>query len=425
MNGYRVGELLRNIGGEMGFTYDSEWQNSPGGRPISLSLPIEKTQHKGNRVYNFFDNLLPDDSDIRVRIQRRFGIHTSHPFDLLSAIGSDCIGAIQLVEDLAEIPNVKNITAIKLTESDIASILRNYPNAPLGMAKARDEFRISLAGAQEKTAFLWYNNSWHLPMGATPTSHILKLPIGNLRNQGIDLGDSCDNEWLCMKIAHAFGLPVAEVEMQTFEDIKTLVIKRFDRKWSKDKRWLMRLPQEDFCQALGISPGLKYESDGGPGIPAIMDLLLRSESAQKDRSIFIKSQILFWLLAAVDGHGKNFSVQIQPKGNFKLIPLYDIMTVHPLIKTKQIPIQKVKLAMAVYGSKKKYYTLHKILQRHWLTTAQKVKYSKNLIQNSLNEIFDQVDNVISTVSKLIPSNFPEYIVDSTFQGMKNLRDRHS
>lgn len=423
MNGHSVGVLSRPSGGGLVFNYDYEWQKSEGGRPISLSLPLYTKQHNGNVVYNYFDNLLPDGSEIRTRIQRRFGCETSHPFDLLSSIGSDCIGAIQLSKEIMDIPDVKNVRAKALTEADITGILRDYQNAPLGMSKKINEFRISIAGAQEKTGLLWYKNKWHYPFGTTPTSHILKLPIGVLKNEGIDLSDSCENEWICMSIARAFGLPTADVFLQNFEDVKTLVVKRFDRKWSHDGKWLIRLPQEDLCQALGYSPGLKYESDGGPGIKSIMDLLMQSKSSNEDRAVFIKTQILFWLLAAIDGHAKNFSIKLLNRGNFQLTPLYDIMTAYPLIVRNQLPIQKLKLAIAVYGTKRKYYSYRKIEPRHWLTTAVRIKYPNELIKKNLEEMFDMIDTVIEQVSLEIPTDFPDYIAESTFSGMRKMKDK--
>jgi len=97
-----------------------------------------------------------------------------------------------------------------------------------------DDFRISIAGAQEKMALLWHNNQWQRPIGATPTSHILKLPIGKIEHNNIDLSDSNENEWLCLEILRAFGLPVPEIKIETFEDMKALIVKRFDRRPNMD-----------------------------------------------------------------------------------------------------------------------------------------------------------------------------------------------
>src|SRR6185295_4475234 len=144
--------------------------------------------------------------------------------------------------------------------------------------------------------------------------------------QGIDLSTSVENEWLCAQIARAFGIPVAECRMETFGDQSALVVERFDRRLSVDGKWFMRLPQEDFCQATATSSALKYESDGGPGIGKIMEMLLGSERAAEDRRDFMRTQLVFWLLAGIDGHAKNFSIFLLPGGAYRLTPRYDIMS---------------------------------------------------------------------------------------------------
>ena len=168
----------------------------------------------GDVVYNFFDNLLPDNAQIRARIQAKFHAPTGQPFDLLASIGKDCVGAIQIID--GEIPSMKKtIDAEPLSDKEIASILRGYQEYPLGMTDT-SEFRISIAGAQEKTAFLYYKNKWCRPLRETPTSHIFKLPIGNIQHHQLDLSESCENEWLCSQIAEAFRLPIAKCEIQSF-----------------------------------------------------------------------------------------------------------------------------------------------------------------------------------------------------------------
>ena len=405
----------------MRFTYAKSWLDTPGARPISLSLPLSAKPLSGDIVYNFFDNLLPDNPDIRLRIQRRFSCSTSHPFDLLRAIGSDCVGALQFGES-AEMPNVKTVHSTPVSDTEISEILRDYIDAPLGMSRSNDEFRISLAGAQEKTSFLHHKNKWHIPLGPTPASHIIKLPIGMLQHFKIDMSHSCENEWLCMKIAKAYSLPVADVALKKFGSIQTLIVDRFDRRWASDGTWLMRIPQEDVCQALGVSGGLKYESDGGPGIIAIMDLLSQSNHAERDRGLFLKAQMLFWMLGAIDGHAKNFSIRLLPDGRFELTPLYDILSAAPFFSKHKLPVQKAKMAMAVFGTKKKYYGINRIRKRHWISTAQKAEYSTESAHKIADELFERLDEVKRHVSDMIPANFPDYIADGIFRWMQKVRD---
>lgn len=417
MNGIVVGTLTQSGSGAMAFRYQEDWLTRPGARAISLSMPLRRDSYHGDLVYNFFDNLLPDNDQIRARIQARFQAKTKRPFDLLSKIGGDCVGAIQLYSPDAAPDDIRQVHAEPLTEQRMAQVLRGYQSdAPLGMLDDIDDFRISIAGAQEKTGLLWHNEQWHLPLGSTPTSHILKLPIGILPHKNIDLRDSCENEWLCLKIAAAFGLPVNTAEIIHVEDVKALALSRFDRRWSQDKRWLMRLPQEDLCQALGVASALKYEADGGPGIGHIMDFLLGSQTPTEDRDLFFKAQILFWLLGAIDGHGKNFSVFLEPESRYRLTPLYDIISAYPLMVAKSIPKQKAKMAMALIGSKK-YYKWQSIQPRHFISTAKAVGFSPMRAQALMAEMKAQTPAVITLVRQQLPLHFPEAISEAIFDGL--------
>jgi serine/threonine-protein kinase HipA len=417
MNGALVGQLRHSNSGAMSFQYAESWLATPGARPISLSLPLRQSAYEGTFVYNFFDNLLPDNDRLRARIQARFQVPSRQPFDLLAAIGADCVGAIQLCRDLEPVPDVEVITAQPLSESNIAATLRG--SSPLGMQQDVDDFRISIAGAQEKTALLWHQGQWCRPKGATPTSHIFKLPIGVLSNNNIDLSDSCENEWLCLEIARAFGLPTAAAAIHHFEDVKVLVVERFDRRWSEDRRWLMRLPQEDFCQALGVSPSLKYQADGGPGIAAIMKVLLGAQNPDADRALFFRTQILFWLLAATDGHAKNFSLFLESGGRYRLTPLYDVMSVYPMMRTNTIPRQKAKMAMALRGSKN-YYQWAILQPRHFISTAQAIGFSSQSAAIILQDMCDRTAAVVTQIATRLPPGFPTYVSEPIFQGMLNL-----
>lgn len=421
MNGISIGNLEKTGTSGLIFTYDQQWLNTPGARPISLSLPLVTQQFAGDVVYNFFDNLLPDNPQIRARIQTRFHILTDQPFDLLASIGRDCVGAIQIL-DSKETQSNNKILFEPLNEEEIASILRNTQNYPLGMTDNADEFRISIAGAQEKAAFLYWKGKWNRPLGTTPTTHIFKLPIGYIPYQQMDLSDSCENEWLCLQIADAFGLPVAECEIQHFENVKTLVVKRFDRKLASNGARILRLPQEDICQALGISPNLKYQADGGPGIENIMRLLLGSAEPAADRDIFFSAQILFWLLAAIDGHAKNFSIYIEPSGKYRLTPLYDIMSAHPLIANKQLQAKKINMAMALKG-KNNHYHWHDIQRRHFLSMAKIANYSTEKAEQILDDMLKKVETVIEKVSDNLPSRFPSKIYKPIFEGMRFAKNK--
>lgn len=420
MNGTHVGKwsrLSRNI---HQFVYEESWLRHPEQRPVSLSLPLDSPDRtiKGVVVEHYFDNLLPDNADIRRRMQRRFGCASTSAFDLLAETGRDCAGALQIVPEGTIVPSVRDIQSRVLNDHEVATILENISGVPGTGIIPDDSFRISIAGAQEKTALLFHEDRWHLPLGSTPTTHIIKVPLGYISTGRVDMRNSVCNEWLCLQILDAFGIKTANAKILSFEDIEVLVVERFDRKLSADGSWWMRLPQEDFCQALGRSGSSKYENEGGPGIADIMKLLLSSEESEKDRKIFLKTQLLFWLLAAPDGHAKNFSIFLGRESRFSLTPLYDVMSVYPVLGngSGKISPQKLQMAMAVQGSNR-HYKWAKIHGRHWLETSRRSGAEK-LCTSLIDEILGSMDTVIDTVSMRLPAGFPESIAQPIFDGMR-------
>lgn len=416
MNGREVGEYIQRKSGAQEFVYHDSWLALREAIPLSLSLPLTAKRHQGAVVYNFFDNLLPDSLDIRNRIQTRFAATSNRAFDLLAHIGRDCVGAIQLLPERTEL-NVKKIEGQPLTEQAIAEELRNYKTMPLGMSRETD-FRISLAGAQEKTALLWHQNQWQRPLRATPTTHILKLPIGHISHQNIDLRDSVENEWLCLQLLRAFGLPVPQCEIARFEETKALVVERFDRTLAKDGTWLVRHPVEDLCQATGTAAALKYESDGGPGIPAIMDLLTGAIHPEADRHQFMLRVFLFWLLGAIDGHAKNFSLFLKAGGRFQLTPVYDVLSAYPLVAKHQLEEPTLRMAMAVRG-KSKHYRWQDILPRHWFEQASQVRFAPSAMQTIVDETLERLDSAIETAAGQLPADFPHEIAQPIFDGLRH------
>jgi serine/threonine-protein kinase HipA len=267
-NGERVGTWTIPARGETQFLYDKAWRESAVGRPLSLSLPYTGDHPlRGDVVRDFFDNLLPDSEPIRKRLASRYKLASTEAFDLLQEIGRDCVGAVQLLKEDDAPADVKRIEGSPLSEEDVERhLIQLTQPGPMGRGEDSGDWRISLAGAQEKTALLWHNDGWILPRGSTPTTHILKLPLGLVGHRKADLTASVENEWLCMNLLAEFGLPVAQTAILNFGSQKVLGVERFDRRMHPSGKWIMRLPQEDFCQALGVPPHMKYESEGGPGL---------------------------------------------------------------------------------------------------------------------------------------------------------------
>ena len=426
LNGTPIG-YWETSNGRHTLAYFDEWLVDEQARPLSLSLPFkpQNEPHRGATVSNYFDNLLPDSEAIRRRIARHFKTEGIEPHQLLAAIGRDCVGAVQLLP-VDEVPTgLFSITGDLLSEREIAALLKNATSeVPLGQREDDMDLRLSIAGAQEKSALLKWQGEWYKPTGSTPTTHIFKLPLGLVGAMQADMRTSVENEWICSKIVHAFGLPIAHCEIAQFEELKSLIVERFDRRYSEDASWVVRLPQEDFCQATGTSPAKKYQADGGPGITKIMEILLSSDNSDADRRHFFKTQLVFWLLAATDGHAKNFSIFHLPKSRFCATPLYDVLSAHPILGSgaNKVALQRAKLAMAVRGSENHFH-LQLIQRRHWLKHAQMVGLGAPAAERIIEEVLALTRNVVDAVYRQLPSQFPQDLAEAILGGMLNQSER--
>lgn len=406
LNNRLVGHLLKESSGAIGFRYDESWLEWKNALPVSLSLPLREDGYTGDAVAAVFENLLPDSEALRRRVAERVRADGTDAYSLLAAIGRDCVGALQFLAD-DEDDDFKDMAAIQgdpVDDEAIEKLLGSLAQSPLGLSR-EDDFRISVAGAQEKTALLWHEGRWLKPRGTTPTTHIFKTRIGTLPN-GVDLSNSIENEYYCLKLAAAFGLPVNEAEIGTFGGARALVIERFDRRWTKDGR-LLRLPQEDCCQALSVPPTRKYQSDGGPGMVAILDLLKGSDTPRNDQKTFLKAQILFWLIGATDGHAKNFSLYLGPGGAYHLAPLYDILTAQPSLDARQIERKQMRLAMSVGGNR--HYRIDDIHGRHFAQTVAEARLPEPLLRAAIDEIADAAGPALDRMEAELPAAFPDEI----------------
>ncbi|WP_157123158.1 type II toxin-antitoxin system HipA family toxin [Pandoraea vervacti] len=440
MNGAFVGTWSIGANGRDLLQYAETWVDSNEGRPISRSLGFlpGNAPHRGATVQAYFENLLPDSKAIRERVARRYQLTTTDAFTLLSEVGRDCAGALQLLPDGMAPDDIETIHATRLTDTEIGDILRGTADtATTGRSPqddVPDDFRISIAGAQEKTALLRHVRSgqWCMPHRATPTTHILKLPIGMIGHVKMDWRDSIENEWLCAQIFAAYGLPVAACEPLTFDGMKVLSVERFDRRWvgrneHDDSPWLLRIPQEDMCQATGTPPHLKYENEGGPGIDAIMDVLGSSRDPARDRRHFFLAQLLFWMLRAPDGHAKNFSVFIRPGGKVELTPFYDVLSAYPILGDgpSQTPANRISMAMAVRG-KNAHWKMVGIHLRHWLAlaarhgvTTEDGQPGKALIE----AIVEMTPQVVDAMSTRLPPDFPSRVAERILHGLSAAADQ--
>ncbi len=421
MNGELVGHWSVERGTST-LTYASSWLQSDKVRSLSLALPITGSREiRGPVVANWFDNLLPDNDSIRKRLSRRFRTRNAETFPLLEAIGRDCVGAVQLLPEGMAPVGWNRVDCEPLTTREIHNLLIAVPSeTALGMRDDDDDlFRISLAGAQEKTALTKVRRRWCRPHGATPTTHIFKLPLGLVGgSRRVDLSDSVENEWLCAEILRALGLPTAPAEMAEFGGQKVLIVERFDRTWMDGGRWIARLPQEDFCQALGYAPAQKYEKDGGPGMQACLRLLDGSADAELDRLSFQLTQLAFWLMAASDGHAKNYSLFLRSQDAYTMTPLYDVISVWPYIGdgANQFRWRSAGLAMAV-RARSAHYAFHAIRARHWHALA--MKNGGPAVWQAMLDMIGQVQGALAKVESALPRSFPGRTWETIQAGMRS------
>lgn len=279
------------------------------------------------------------------------------------------------------------------------------------------------AGAQEKTALTRWKGRWCRPHGATPTTHIIKLPLGLIGgSKRVDVSDSVQNEWLCAQIVAELGLPVASTSMETFGNQTVLIVERFDREWLDKGMWIARLPQEDFCQALGGGPDQKYERGGGPGMQKRLQLL-QGSADREDTTLFLLTQIAFMLMAATDGHAKNFSVHLDRGDAYRMTPLYDVLSMWPHFGdgANQFRLRKAGLAMAV-RSKNAHYLFHTIQACHWQQLA--AMHGGDAVWAAMIELVTSADGALARLERRLPEDFPAHTWESVSTGMRRAATRY-
>ncbi len=421
MNNSLVGIWEHKSSGEESFQYLDSWINNPLSRGLSLSLPVVKQKYTNLKVKNFFSNLIPERDDVIESIQRRYNLSTKSSFDLLNIIGEDCIGAIQISSNPEILVQKKEIEGTIISESEMAKKIRalRIPNSSINDGELN--FRISLTGAQKKTAFLYHNGNWMTPKGATATTHIFKPAIGKIPEY-IDLSNSVENEWYTGRFFNNMGLKIASSEILTFENQKVLSVKRFDRVVNEDS--ILRLPQEDFCQVLGVPSQQKYQSDGGPNSKDIIDIL-KGSSNTKDPENFFKALIVNWIIGSTDAHAKNYSIFIEKNNTYRLTPFYDVMSFFPYMgnKKNQIHESKLKLAMSARGKNGNKYHINEIGRSNWELTGKYLGLSSKNANNIIEEVIEFVPLALDKTNNELPKDFDIGVSDPITEYVKKYYQR--
>lgn len=387
LNGEVAGRVWQQSTGMLGFEYDRGWQEREDGYPLSLSLPLAQARHEDRGIRAYLEGLLPDNFEVLRQWGRQFHVSPNNPFALLAHVGEDCAGAVQLVapERAGALRRSPGTAVQWLTETEIEERLFRLSRNQAAWREPGDAGYFSLAGAQPKIALLWNGEKWGIPSGRTPTTHILKPPV-------LDLNGFVENEHVCLHLARVLGLPAAGSEVRRFGDQVAIVVERHDRLVTAGG--IRRIHQEDFCQALGVSPRIKYEQEGGPGIAPIIEVLrTHSDRAEEDEATLVDALALNWAIAGTDAHAKNYSLLIAEASQVRLAPLYDVVSALPY--PREFPPRKIRLAMRVGGE----YTIWKIGRRHWERFAAEVRLDGDSVVQRVRDLVTEVPDRLQTVRR--------------------------
>lgn len=370
----RIGELEQNNHGQMRFTYVSEWLENPAAFAVSQSLPLQAETFTQKECRPFFAGILPEDT-IRKLVARNLGISANNDFSMLEKIGGECAGALTFLPKDEQIVTSANQYK-ELSKQDLIVLLEKLVSQPL--LAGEKNVRLSMAGVQDKLPVAVQNGRISIPLSNSPSTHILKPTNERFK-------DLHYNEIFCMSLARKIGLQVAKIELKNISGIEFLLIERYDRIIENDE--IVRLHQEDFCQAIGIVPEQKYQNEGGPSLKSCFELIRRASTIPAlDLERLIKAVIFNLLIGNCDAHGKNFSLLYQKEG-ITLSPLYD------LINTLYYENLTTKMAMKIG----KEYDANKIDQRQFEMLAEQISFSKPGIHKL---VAVTADKVLSTLSKM-------------------------
>jgi serine/threonine-protein kinase HipA len=384
LGGREVGRVHRQARGKLNFTYRGDWREAEEAYPMSISMPLAAAEHGAAVVEAFLWGLLPDNEIVLERWARKFQVSARNVFALISHVGEDCAGAVQFVrpDRLGAIQDGGADEVEWLNENDIAERLRALREDHAAWRLPRDTGQFSLAGAQPKTALLFENGRWGVPAGRTPTTHILKPPTGHFDGHA-------ENEHICLGLARALGLPTASSQVMRFGDEIAIVVERYDRlRMGND---IIRVHQEDICQALGVMPTKKYQNEGGPGTVDVVELLRTySNAREEDVNAFIDAIAFNWLIAGPDAHAKNYSLLISGGPRVRLAPLYDVASILPY---DNVDLHKVKLSMKIGGE----YRLRDIQLNEWRKLARDVRGDVDALIGRIAAMAEQLPDALSTV----------------------------
>jgi serine/threonine-protein kinase HipA len=403
--GNKAGQLVQDDSGRLQFAYNADYLGSKQPWPLSVSMPIGAAEFEDRVARPFFAGLLPEDL-IRRRVAKLLGVSERNPFSMLEVIGGECAGALSLYPEGTP-PHKENPDDIKiLDEKHLDEIFEHLKRRPLFAGE--DGVRLSLAGAQDKLAVRLIGDKLALMRGGAPTTHILKTLISERHY----VADSVHNELFCLMLAARCGLSVPQAQMRRTPNQPYLLVERYDRR--RQGNDVVRLHQEDFCQALSIPPENKYEREGGPGISTSLDEIQKhSIEPLPDRLAFLNIVIFNYLIGNSDAHGKNFSL-LYEEAKPRLAPAYD------LLSTAVYPELATKMAMKIGGK----YDTNEVYLRHWHRLVPDTAVARKAIEKSLADMATTaMDQATKLHAELNKENIPSPVLDSILALIKKRSTR--
>lgn len=401
----KAGSLESTENCEVIFVYDENYLNDKTSVPLSASLPLQREEFPQKQCIPFFSGLLPEE-DSRKKIADYLHISETSTLKLLEALGGECAGVISISseneDDLFSLETSYKLNSNNyepLDDNRLLEFIEKMNTRPL--IKADDKLRLSLAGAQEKLALAKINGEWYLPLNGSPSTHILKPTRTG------SLSSLAQNEYICMKLAKSFGLPVPDVDLLKIAGKDIFVVERYDR--IKETNSIQRLHQEDFCQALGIMSTSKYQNDGGPGIADIFNTILKVCTVPAlESQKFLKYVLFNYVMGNCDSHGKNYSL-LYKNNRVELSPLYDV------VSTIIYSGLTDKLSMKIG----KHYDIQKVTQEDFSLLAESLNIKYSVLSTIFNDfakkyinVFEELKNdekisrdIVNSIRQVVKSRF--------------------
>ena len=383
IDGNLIGRVRADKAGRLSLDYEARWLESPQGHSLSVSMPLARITYPHKPVLSYLWNLLPENPNVLQRWGQQYHVSSANPFKLLTHVGADVPGAAQFIppERLEEIQSAQQPTIQWMTIDELAERLRQLRADIAAVRRPGDIGKMSLPGAQAKTAYYWdeQRNRWGVPGGRTPTTHIIKPCV-----PGFD--GLVENEHLCQDIAARLGMPAANSYVLAL-DQTYIVVERYDRLPPPDSSLVQRIHQEDMCQALGLMPGSKYQEDGGPGIAQIVTLIRRvSSDPDTDVDRFLQANMFNWLIGGTDGHLKNYSILVSAGDEIRLAPLYDL--------SSQLPYPEL-IALRVSMKIGDHYDIWRVGIADWRKLAHTCTIEEERVLSMLTDMAKALPDAIS------------------------------